>query len=177
MKALRRRLEPLRAQLRELEGLADSFGRAMTTAFRRSVIDGKALDDVLRSLVLSLSSRALNAALAPIGQGIGSLFGGLIGSLFGGASFSRRRRWRDAEFSGGAGCAGVAIGRARRRAQRGVSVVFNVTTPDAQSFRRAEAELGAMLARTVARGRGGCERSSQRVANARCRGAVALGSG
>ena len=25
--------EPLRAQLRELEGLADSFGRAMTTAF------------------------------------------------------------------------------------------------------------------------------------------------
>ena len=40
--------EPLRAQLADLQGLAQSFGRAMTTAFRRSVIDGKRLEDVLR---------------------------------------------------------------------------------------------------------------------------------
>ena len=55
----------------------------MTTAFRRSAVDGKRLEDVL-SLALSLSSRALNAALAPIGQRdrlalLGSLFGGLFG--------------------------------------------------------------------------------------------------
>ena len=82
-------VEPLRAQLLELEGLADGFGRAMTTAFRRSVIDGKRLEDVLKSVALSLSSRALNAALAPIGQGIGSLFAGAIGNLFGGARFAK----------------------------------------------------------------------------------------
>src|SRR4029079_8107428 len=75
-------VEPLRAELQGLQGLADSFGRAMTTAFRRSVIDGRALEDVLKSLALSLSSRALNQALAPIGQG---LFSGLLGTLSGGA--------------------------------------------------------------------------------------------
>ncbi|MEI8144249.1 MAG: phage tail tape measure protein [Alphaproteobacteria bacterium] len=35
------------------------------------------------------------------------------------------------------------------------SVVFNVSTPDAASFRRSEAEITAMLARTVSRGRRG----------------------
>jgi len=145
---------PLRTELRELEGLADSFGRAMTTAFRRSVIDGKQLDDVLRSLALSLSSRALNQALAPIGQGIGSLFSG----LFGGARFGS-----SAALSGAASLsAGGAMSSARSAAassasarRGGLNVVFNVTTPDAQSFRRAEGEVAAMLARAVARGQRG----------------------
>src|SRR3712207_4364692 len=60
--------EPLRTTLRDLESLADGFGRAMTTAFKRSVVDGKRLEDVLKSLALSLSGRALDRALAPIGQ-------------------------------------------------------------------------------------------------------------
>jgi phage-related minor tail protein len=34
----------------------------------------------------------------------------------------------------------------------GVSVTFNVTSPDADSFRRSETQIAAMLARTVARG-------------------------
>ena len=145
---------PLRTELRELEGLADSFGRAMTTAFRRSVVDGKQLDDVLRSLALSLSSRALSSALAPIGQGIGSLFSG----LFGGARFGG-----GAALSGAASLSsGGAMSPARSAAPSGASagrgglkVVFNVTTPDAQSFRRAEGEVAAMLARAVARGQRG----------------------
>ena len=96
-------VEPLRAQLVELEGLADGFGRAMTTAFRRSVVDGKRLEDVLRSIALSLSSRALNAALAPIGQGVGSLFSGLLGSsLFGGlAARAGGRHRRNSAARGG----------------------------------------------------------------------------
>lgn len=36
-----------------------------------------------------------------------------------------------------------------------VNVTFNVTARDAESFRRSEAELSAMLARAVARGRRG----------------------
>lgn len=35
------------------------------------------------------------------------------------------------------------------------SIVLNVTTPDAQSFRRSEAEIAATLARAVTRGRRG----------------------
>jgi hypothetical protein len=145
---------PLRAALGELEGLADQFGRAMTTAFRQSVVDGKRLEDVLRSLALSLSGRALNAALAPIGRGIGAILGGAA------KGFSR------------SGDAGLGMGDWRQRTSaspipnpqslggRGggagqVNVTFNVTTPDAGSFRRAEAEITAMLARAVARGQRG----------------------
>jgi hypothetical protein len=143
-------VQPLRTQLRELEGLADSFGRAMTRAFRQSVVDGRALEDVLRSLALSLSSRALNAALAPIGQGIGSLLTGGAGSIFRGVGAGGAAG--GGPFSGN----GVSSTRTSPGASRaGVSVVLNVTNPDAQSFRRAEAEVGAMLARAVARGQRG----------------------
>ncbi|MBZ8135503.1 phage tail protein [Afifella sp. IM 167] len=45
--------------------------------------------------------------------------------------------------------------RAGGGGQRPVNVTFNVTSPDAASFRRSEAELTAMLARTVSRGRRG----------------------
>lgn len=37
----------------------------------------------------------------------------------------------------------------------GVNVTFNVSTPDARSFRRSEAQMTAMLARAVGRGRRG----------------------
>ena len=177
--------EPLRAQLQDLQGLADGFGRAMTTAFRRSVVDGKRLEDVLKSLALGLSSRALNQALAPIGQGIGNALssaarqsGRRRGFAKGGVVGARRdavrggRRDREAELlsdarrarpggRGGAGGDPAADARHRRAARRAragggaVNVTFNVTTPDAASFRRAEAELSAMLARAVARGQRG----------------------
>ena len=176
---------PLRAQLQDLQGLADAFGRSMTTAFRRSVVDGKRLEDVLKSLALGLSRRALNQALAPIGRGIGSALSGLLGSLVGG-SFAKGgvippgvtpfagggvvARPSFFPMRGGFGLAGEAGPEAILPLRRGpdgrlgvsaagggdaVNVTFNVTTPDAPSFRRAEAEINAMLARAVARGRRG----------------------
>ena len=50
------------------------------------------------------------------------------------------------------GFIGVAAGGGGRA---GPSIVMNVTATDAGSFRRSEAEVGAMLARAVARGRRG----------------------
>jgi phage-related minor tail protein len=177
--------EPLRAQLTDLQGLADGFGRALTNAFRRSVVDGKRLEDVLKSLALGLSSRALSQALAPIGQGIGNLLasvlGGLVGRGFakGGVIGTRATPFAAGgviatpsffPMQNGLGLAGEAgpeailpltrgaDGRLGVRAQGGgsaINVTFNVTTPDAASFRRAEAEVSAMLARAVARGQRG----------------------
>lgn len=178
--------EPLKAAMRDLEGLADGFGRAMTTAFKRSVIDGKRLEDVLKSLALSLSGKALNAALAPIERGLRGLFSGLLGGLFGELGFAKGGVFGPGvtpfaqggvvaspsyfPMRGGVGLMGEAgpeailplargpDGRLGVRAGGGgnrVNVTFNVSTPDAGSFRRAEAELTAMLARAVARGQRG----------------------
>jgi hypothetical protein len=146
-------VEPLAAELRELQGLADNFGRAMTTAFRRSVVDGRALEDVLKSLALSLSSRALNQALAPIGQG---LFSGLLGGLFRGVRTQAGAVGQMTSSATGGPSSSVGANAARADSSRGgVNVVFHVTTPDAESFRRAEGEVTAMLARAVARGQRG----------------------
>lgn len=43
----------------------------------------------------------------------------------------------------------------RSETQAPLVVHFNVTTPDADSFRKSEAQVTAMLARTVGRGRRG----------------------
>jgi hypothetical protein len=191
--------EPLRSSLRSLQGLADGFGRAMTTAFKRSVVDGRQLGDVLRSLARDLSGRALNAALAPIGKGIGGLISGLLGGvtpLAAGGGIAAPRSLSPASGAGrtGAGVMGASARNAGRALARGlggglglhpehglippvggslgvragqggpnrqaapdrnVSVTFNVQARDAESFRRAEAELTAMLARAVARGQRG----------------------
>jgi phage-related minor tail protein len=53
---------------------------------------------------------------------------------------------------GADGRLGVAAGGA---AQTAVQVTFNVTTPDAASFAKSEAQVTAMLARAVGRGRRG----------------------
>jgi phage-related minor tail protein len=178
-------IAPLKAALGDLEGLADGFGRAMTTAFRRSVIDGKRLEVVLKSLALGLSGRALNAALAPLERGLSGLLAGLFGGLFKGIGFAKGgvigtgvtplsaggivRAPTLFPMRGGAGLMGEAGPEAILPLARGadgklgvrgggagqVNVTFNVTTPDAASFRRAEAELTAMLARAVAHGQRG----------------------
>ncbi len=44
------------------------------------------------------------------------------------------------------------LGVAAAGGQAAVNVVFNVTTPDAASFRKSEAQLAGMLARAVSRG-------------------------
>ncbi len=48
---------------------------------------------------------------------------------------------------GADGRLGVAV-----RGGGGVNVTFNVTTPDAESFRRSETQVAAMLARAVSLG-------------------------
>jgi lambda family phage tail tape measure protein len=178
-------VEPLEVALRDLEGLADSFGRAMTTAFKRAVVDGKRLEDWLKSLALSLSGRALNAALAPIAGGLTSLVGSLFSGMTGGLGFAKGGVVGPAvtpfaaggvvatpgyfPMRDGLGLVGEAgpeailplargpDGRLGVRAGGGgaTQITFNVTARDAESFRRAEAEITAMLARAVARGRRG----------------------
>jgi len=147
-------------------------------------VDGRRLQDVLKSLALGLSSRALSQALAPIGQGIGSALSSALSGLIGQGFAKGGVIGRVTPFAaggvvaspsyfpmrGGLGVAGEAGREAILPLQRGsdgrlgvkaaggsgaTNVTFNVTTQDAASFRRAETELSAMLARAVARGQRG----------------------
>lgn len=168
----------LKRELVEATGYGRQFGRSLISAFEGVAIRGKSLGDVLRSLALSLSRMA---AFKPLEQGIGALFSGLFSGGFGFAKGGMIQRGLPVPFASGGviaspiafPLAGGRVGIAGERGAEailplargsdgrlgvkaeggaGIIVTFNVTTPDAESFRRSETQIAALLARAVAQG-------------------------
>lgn len=168
--------------LENLGSLSDSFGRQLTQAFASAVVRGRELEDVLRRLGLSLAGMALQRGLAPLSDLTGSAFSGLLGGLRAILPFERGGvpgrvtpfadggvvsaptffpAGRDIGLMGEAGAEAIMplargpdgrLGVSAAGSAAPVSIVFNVTTPDAPSFRRSEAQITGMIARAVARG-------------------------
>jgi len=169
-------------EMNEATRLAQGFGRAMTQAFQQAVVQGKDLDDVLKGLMLRLSSMALRAALKPIEDGLSGMLEGLFGGIFGqpgqtggaaqtsvipfakGGVVAAPTYFPLGPSLGLAGEKGAEAilplsrgsdGRLGVRTQgeaRPLAVTVNVSTPDAASFRRSEAYLSGAIARAVSRG-------------------------
>ncbi len=168
--------------LANLGELADDFGRQMTRAFASAVIHGRSFEDVLRRLGLSLAGMALQQGLQPLQQLAGSWTSGLFQLLRGILPFEKGGvpgsivpfadggvvssptffpAGRNIGLMGEAGAEAIMPlargpdGRLGVSASGGaapVSIVFNVTTPDAASFRKSEAQVTGMIARAAARG-------------------------
>jgi phage-related minor tail protein len=115
-----------------LSGSARNFSAAMTRAFTQATAGGRALDDVLKSLALRMSSLAVAQAFRPISDNIVGGLGNVLPGVFGGGGSSAR----------GASDFGAPAS----------NVTVNVATPDIGSFRRSESYLAGQVARAVARG-------------------------
>jgi lambda family phage tail tape measure protein len=173
---------PFQSSLRALSRDADSFSSAIEGAFRAAIVGGKSFEQVLKSLALRLASLAFERALAPVTGAIGGAIGSRF-QAFGLAKGGVVQDGQVRRFASGGvvsqptmfplarglcmmgeagaeavlplargndGKLGVRIGAAAP-----INVTFNVTTADAASFARSEAQVTAMLARAVARGRRG----------------------
>ncbi|MFC6487978.1 phage tail tape measure protein [Nitratireductor sp. GCM10026969] len=170
---------PFETALENLGELSSSFGTQLTGALKSAVVSGKSLEDILRRIGLNLAGMALNQGLAPL-QSLGnSLISGILGGMSSIVPFAKGGIVPFA--SGGVvsaptyfpagrniGLMGEAGAEAILPLQRspdgrlgvaasgggggGTQVVFNVTTPDAASFRKSEAQITGMLARAVSRG-------------------------
>ncbi len=138
-----------------LDVQARQAGRSIAAALVAGQAEGRKLDDTLRGVGLRLGEMALLSA----GQGIGNLIGstlksGLVAATGTGLGFSL------AAPAGLSGLGNVAGGvsepalTAQRQPQqaRPVAVTMNISTPDADSFRRSEAQVSSALARAVQRG-------------------------
>lgn len=177
--------EALQDVLDDLERRSRSFGSALTGALASATRGGKGLEDVLRSAGLRLTEIALSAGLKPLEGLLGSGLSGLAGSFTGATAFAEGGvPGRVTPFASGGvvssptyfpmdgemGLMGEAGSEAILPLKRGadgalgvaasggagpVNVVFNVTASDAQSFRKSEGQIAAMLTRTVGRGRRG----------------------
>lgn len=125
-----------------LELSARAAGRSMQAAFALANVEGRKLDDVLRAVGGRLSDMALQSAgRATSGLLAGGLSQALTSIAGGGLT------------GGGASVSAATQGAApQAQAGRALAVTMNITTPDADSFRRSEAQVSAALARAVARG-------------------------
>ncbi|MCU0817891.1 MAG: phage tail tape measure protein [Beijerinckiaceae bacterium] len=171
----------LTRQMRVLDAVTAQFGRSLSRALASGIVQGKGFDDILRNIGQRFLEIALKAAFKPLENSLGSMFSGLfsgfggLGGLGGGGGptsffaeggvvstphyFPMGRGLgiageRGAEAilplsRGPDGRLGVATGAG---AGGPVRIVMNITTPDAESFRRSEAQVSASLARAVARG-------------------------
>lgn len=74
-------LDSLELKTRNLAGSANSFARAMTSAFSSSITGGKQFDDVLKSLALRLSDLAVRLAFKPLTSALGSGLESLLSGL------------------------------------------------------------------------------------------------
>jgi phage-related minor tail protein len=171
----------LQQQLNDAAKLGTRFGNTLSSAFADVVLRGRGLSDVLRTLALRLSEIALKAAFKPLTDALGGALagalsggvafakggviagpmpvpfaqGGVIASpiafpLGGNRTGIAGERGAEAILPlarGPDGSLGV-----RADAAGGISVTFNVTTPDADSFRRSQTQIAALLARAVGQG-------------------------
>ncbi|MEW9806803.1 phage tail tape measure protein [Mesorhizobium marinum] len=173
---------PFQDALQTLEKLSSGFGAQLSGALKSAAVSGKELDDILRRIGLNLAGLALEQGLKPLQSLAGGLVSSLLGGLSGLLPFAKGGVPGNAVpfASGGVvsaptyfplgrniGVMGEAGPEAILPLQRsddgrlgvaagggggGVNIVFNVTTPDAPSFRKSEAQVTGMLARAVSRG-------------------------
>jgi lambda family phage tail tape measure protein len=169
------------AALATLGKQSDSFASSITRAFKQAVTGGKDFGSVLSTLALQIAGLALTKALQPltssIGNGISSLFsafglakggvvaGGRIQKFASGGVVSSPTLFPLATGLGLMGEAGPEavlplsrgsdgrLGVASGGGGGATVVNFQITTPDAASFQKSEAQVTAMLARAVGRGR------------------------
>jgi phage-related minor tail protein len=169
-------LDTLALRQRDLEIGANSFARAMSSAFASATTSGKQFDDILKSLGLRLSDLALKMAFKPLTQALAGGFEKLLGGLAGGTSAAVTPFATGGVIAApsyfplggrGVGLAGEAgpeailplargadgkLGVAAGASPAAVSITVHIATPDAESFRRSETYVSGLIARAVARG-------------------------
>lgn len=166
--------QKLLSSTRELTRGAGGFASVMTQAFKSSIADGKQFDDVLKSLALKISNATVASSLKPLGNifamgagGLPAAFGQLLGGIkpFASGGVIGSPTYFPLP-SGGTGLAGEAGPEAIMPLRRGPdgrlgvaasggggnSIVVNIATPDADSFRRSDSYVAGQIARAVARG-------------------------
>ena len=157
-----------RKEMQDIQRLSANVAGIISRGFADALVNGRRFSDVLQSIARSLLRLSIQAALKPAIGGLTSAIGGALGSIM---PFARGGvvngptlfpMARGMGLMGEAGPEAVLPlargpdGRLGVRAQGGiaaqVNVTMNISTPDAESFRRSRGRIAAELARAVAEG-------------------------
>ncbi len=167
----------LKTTMDALDLSAQSVAKSLSAAFSGAATSGKSFEQVLASIGTKLASLTLNSAVKAGSGGLSSLLSSMLGGLSGGGGglgsitpFADGGIVSSPTFFGAGGGLGVmgergaeaimplargpdgALGLAASGQGSGTSVIVNISTPDATSFRQSEQQISASLARAVSRG-------------------------
>lgn len=169
----------LKSTMDALDLSAQNVAKSLTAAFAGAAASGKSFEQVLVGIGTKLANMTVNSALKAGSGGLSSLLSSLLGGLSGGGGLSSIIPFADGgivsspTFFGAGGGLGVmgergaeaimplargpdgALGLAASGQGGGTSVIVNISTPDAQSFRHSEQQVSSALARAVSRGQRG----------------------
>lgn len=169
-------MQEMNASLDSINISADRVSATLSSAFSKAASSGQAFDKTLQSVLGNLSRIALNTVLPPVQQGVSALVSGLVGGGRGAPAitpFAQGGVVAQPTFfasGGGVGLMGERGAEAIMPLARGpdgrlgvaaagqtapVNVTVNISTPDAESFRRSQVQITSALARAVARGNRG----------------------
>jgi phage-related minor tail protein len=175
-------LTKLREEMEKLDSVTAQFGRSLSKALASGISQGKGFEDILRNIGQKFLEIALRQAFKPLEAGMGDLFSGLFKGLTTPSGIATGAPLNISPFADGGvigapmmfplgrglGLAGERGAEAILPLARGsdgrlgvastggsrsaMNVMVSITTPDAESFRRSEAQVSAALARAVSRG-------------------------
>jgi hypothetical protein len=136
---------------------AQKAGASIATALANGQIEGRKLEDVLRDVGSRLGTIALRTAGSSLTSSLTSTLGQALVSTAttaGTQSFSLASPAALSGLDNGyAASQRVSVEPvAYNQAARPINLTLNISTPDAESFRRSEAQVTATLARAVQRG-------------------------
>lgn len=174
------RADDLKRALTELGSVGDQFASKLINSFEQVAVRGKKLEDVVKSLGLSLAQLALNAAMKPLQGALGNVFnqllGGLGGSLGPGAGGGLPMPFANGGVISSPISFPMADGRAAIAGEQGAeailpltrgtdgqlgvrtsgggaaNITFNISTPDVAGFQRSQTQIAAMLQRGLSAG-------------------------
>src|SRR5690606_5055721 len=148
-----------------LEGgdrLGRQVGRTLSSALVGLAVPGKSFGEVMSRPASSLSRMAINAAFKPLETAFGSALQSLLSSPspVSGGGIAMPSAWSvGTGLFGGSGLTSTLGGGSEigptsvlSPAANNSNIVFNVTTPNAESFYSSETQIAALLARAVAQG-------------------------
>lgn len=165
----------------DAERLGRRFSSNLISAFEAVAFKGKSLNDVFKSLALSLSSMVLRTAFAPLQQSFAASFAGMFKGLMPFAKGGVLSQGTPVPFAQGGVIASpiafpLAGGRTGIAGERGAeaimplargpdgrlgvvasggggpAITINIQTPDVESFNRSQTQVAAMIARAAALG-------------------------
>ena len=169
----------LKTTMDALDLSAQNVAKSLTAAFAGAAASGKSFEQVLVGIGTKLANMTLNSAMKAGSGGLSSLLSSLLGGLSGGGGLGSIVPFADGgivsspTFFGAGGGLGVmgergaeaimplargpdgALGLAASGQGGGTSVIVNISTPDAESFRHSEQQVSSALARAVSRGQRG----------------------